>query len=306
MVFGTILCGIVGYTLANNLLNDKINLNTSIIIGGSMNNMLIRARELKNGNRFHVLLNKLKIFFKKITHDNDCRDTLLNKFVELLDLDIPNVEFTEELKKVYDSFNLNVDIKSNGRAFSRIDDIVQLIDSIDLSDKNILDVGCADGSILRTLKNHFNLSSEQCYGVDITDLETDEFIFNKIQNNKIPLESKSMDIITVLMAAHHFTNLDAMLKEIKRVLKDDGIVIIREHDVDSSWDVDPVFIDIVHLVYACIVNNEQTIEEFFNEYYSNYKTKKDWSMTFKKYRFKQTGFLMKKDLYRSFYMKFNK
>ena len=81
------------------------------------------------------------------------------------------------------------------------------------------------------------------------------------------------DCITLILTLHHTTNILEVIKECKRLLKDDGIIAIIEHDV---WnDYDNMIIDLQHKTYNVIFNEkEQTIGDYYNFY--------EWDMIFYK------------------------
>jgi len=62
------------------------------------------------------------------------------------------------------------------------------------------------------------------------------FSFVKIDGIKVPLEDKSVDIITVNSVLHHLYDLKAFSKECRRILKPGGLLIVS-HEPASGNDV---------------------------------------------------------------------
>lgn len=100
------------------------------------------------------------------------------------------------------------------------------------SPTKILDVGCASGWFLSKLKQ--NYKKADCYGVDVYR-EAIAYGKKKYKNlhlkvgdaHKLPFNSSTFDVIVCCEVVEHVLNPLAVLKEIKRVLKKDGVAIIE-------------------------------------------------------------------------------
>ncbi len=145
----------------------------------------------------------------------------------------------------------------------------------------ILDLGCAEGTITSCLGSLLNSPKENVHGCDIIDLDQEEqynrqFTYNHIGDSDeslLPYESNSFDVIVALMSLHHIQNVELTLREINRVLKPGGLLIIREHDcvIRELRSV----LDIVHAFYALVWSNPRELEDF-STYYSHYRRSVDW------------------------------
>jgi len=103
-------------------------------------------------------------------------------------------------------------------------------------DATILDVGCGGGvNVERFLK----LSKEKVYGLDYSEVSVEKSIArNKaaidegrceiIQGSvsDLPFDDKSFDIVTAFETVYFWPDFVNDLKEVRRVLKDDGIIFI--------------------------------------------------------------------------------
>ncbi|MBN9285827.1 MULTISPECIES: class I SAM-dependent methyltransferase [unclassified Flavobacterium] len=104
-----------------------------------------------------------------------------------------------------------------------------------IKDKTVLDIACGEGYGTNLMGN----SASFVYGVDI-DPDTIEAAKRKYtkgniqyktgNTSAIPLEDNSVDVVISFETIEHHDQHDEMLKEIKRVLKPGGIVMISTPD----------------------------------------------------------------------------
>ena len=81
------------------------------------------------------------------------------------------------------------------------------------------------------------------------------------------------DCITLILTLHHSNNVLELINECYRILNDDGIILLIEHDI---WhDSDNMIIDLQHRIYTH-VNNEPYTEE------GNYFNFLEWDIIFSK------------------------
>ena len=81
---------------------------------------------------------------------------------------------------------------------------------------------------------------------------------------------------------HHVKNLDATLKELRRVVKPNGTIMLIEHNSTDAGD--HLLLDIEHLFYAIIYDkNDNYIKNPQHAKYYNYM---EWDYIMKKYAFK--------------------
>ena len=145
--------------------------------------------------------------------------------------------------------------------------------------KKHLDVGCAGGTFVNFLdKNKIS------YGADISinqikyarkEYQTKKHKFFLIKRNTLPFKDRSFDIITNLQLMEHLSidDNEKLLKEIRRVLKPEGKLIITTPNYFSPW----VFLEKVVNLLGEVKYNEQHIT-FFN--------KKNMNVFLKKLKFK--------------------
>jgi SAM-dependent methyltransferase len=85
----------------------------------------------------------------------------------------------------------------------------------------LLDVGCCRGG----LKKYLHRALEY-YGVDVLDNPLEKCIRIDLNQKVLPFRSKTFDAVNCSDVLEHLFYPLEMLREIKRVLKDDGIVLI--------------------------------------------------------------------------------
>jgi dolichyl-phosphate beta-glucosyltransferase len=114
--------------------------------------------------------------------------------------------------------------------------IKNLISKLDRKFKFILDAGCGTGLNLSYLKNFGT-----CFGCDVV-LEALQFckkneLTNLSQCNLegICLKDKSFDLVTILDVIEHVDNPEKVLAELRRVLRDDGTLIVSVPAFKFLW-----------------------------------------------------------------------
>ncbi|MEN6292989.1 MAG: class I SAM-dependent methyltransferase, partial [Methanobacterium sp.] len=82
-------------------------------------------------------------------------------------------------------------------------------------------------------------------GVDVYPWENVDLLVEDA--SKLPLDNEAFDTVTVVAALNHIPNREAVLSEINRVMKNDGLLIITMispfvsriwHYIRSPWDAD--------------------------------------------------------------------
>lgn len=180
--------------------------------------------------------------------------------------------------------------KSKWRAYNRTVPILQLLGKsppkyrnpyitahppYNISVDSLLDVGCSEGSITAAVGESLHLPVSNIHGCDIREIaDTTGFIFRlQTNSNQLPYPDNSMSLILCLMSLHHFNNINKLMSEIYRVLKSDGYLIIREHDLYPNELA--LILDIQHGLYARVWSIEQT--SFCNNYTAMYAPREYWS-----------------------------
>jgi ubiquinone/menaquinone biosynthesis C-methylase UbiE len=179
---------------------------------------------------------------------------------------------------ISDKYGISNNILNKSRGINRIKSIQKYVD-LQILPTCYLDIGCFDGNITEAFKNKFNLNKLQVHGVDIKSYNKyDEIIFSKYDGITLPYNDNSFDLITCLMVLHHIPkeNLFNILHEINRVLKPNGVLILREHDVDSTQQC--YLLNIMHDFYDYVWNDNSIIKtEETDQWTTNYKNNHEWT-----------------------------
>jgi len=97
----------------------------------------------------------------------------------------------------------------------------------------ILDIGCAYGYFIEIATKHGFI----CYGIDISNVALKEAKRHgeviKATAELLPFKSNSLDVVTLFDVIEHLESPFKALKEVHRVLKRGGILIITTPNVNS-------------------------------------------------------------------------
>jgi len=103
--------------------------------------------------------------------------------------------------------------------------------------ERILDVGCGGGELTKKIKER---TGAETYGVDVSlkscELAEEKGIIVKEAdlNQTIPFANKFFDLVFAGDVIEHLVNPDIFLRETKRVLKDNGVLILVTPNL-ASW-----------------------------------------------------------------------
>jgi SAM-dependent methyltransferase len=178
--------------------------------------------------------------------------------------------------------------ESDGRADSRLDDISAIINELPELKSVLcyLDIGCSEGCITSRVGESFGLPVSKIFGVDVRiPKKVDGYTFLRLEgdNGILPFEDNSLDVVSYFMVLHHIPNPLKSIREVQRILKPGGYVIIREHDIDSTTDKNGKwFLDILHGLYSIswAKKGEQEDPEFCSNYFADYHSREYWTNMF--------------------------
>jgi ubiquinone/menaquinone biosynthesis C-methylase UbiE len=156
---------------------------------------------------------------------------------------------------------------------------------IDYSNFKYLDVGCGDGRKTIQFAQTFKIKKDNIYGADIEawgpyakDKTSLPFQFKGIKNDKLDYPDNQFDIITCFLTLHHVKNMEKLINEIYRVLKEGGILILIEHDALNYYD--KLLIEIQHTFFAYLYDKNK--EYIKHPDYSNYLNNMEFQYIFTK------------------------
>lgn len=145
--------------------------------------------------------------------------------------------------------------------------------------KDYLDIGCADGSISIAIGKALHLTKEHIFGCDVRDLppESDmnsQFNFRHYDGITLPYCNNCFDLITIYMVLHHIADVESFLKEVQRVLRPGGLVILREHDCTPNET--RLFLDVQHGFYALVLSPVIETPDFCTTFQTFFRGKEEW------------------------------
>ena len=144
---------------------------------------------------------------------------------------------------------------------------------------NYLDYGCAEGAITAEMGKYLNLPKTQIFGADVRAIPDEGFQFIQLGSEHdecppaprsiLPMMSDStMSIITCSMVMHHVRHPLQTLRELRRVIRHDGCLIIREHHCDNQEMA--TVLDIIHGLYSLSWSTPIEWPNFIDEYRARY------------------------------------
>ena len=114
--------------------------------------------------------------------------------------------------------------------FNRLKSAIKLADEkLKRGNKNVIDLGCGEGLLLRILEN--NYKDVKTFGLDVEPnieklkgvLKAELKVADLCQSS---FPKDFFDIIFILDVLEHFKDLERPVKEIKKILKEDGLLIV--------------------------------------------------------------------------------
>lgn len=95
----------------------------------------------------------------------------------------------------------------------------------------ILDVGCGNGFISHHLSA---LMAADVLGIDLNPNAEAPINYRQFDGGRFPVGNQSFDAVLLCYVLHHTQDLDAVLSELRRMLKDSGLAVVYE-DIPAGW-----------------------------------------------------------------------
>lgn len=138
-----------------------------------------------------------------------------------------------------------------------------------------LDYGGNDGSVSSEFAKIAKLDKSQVFSADVEswlgnkkNISFDNITYTLLnENQKLPYKNESFDSVSLLQVLHHIEFVEFHLKEIYRILKHGGIVVIKEHDCNNLTT--QLLIDIEHIIHE-VVEPDMPNNKIFNSYSAFY------------------------------------
>lgn len=135
--------------------------------------------------------------------------------------------------------NLYSDQKNLGNLADsvRIKKMLAIIDRLNLNDKNILDIGCYNGTFLSLIKNRNN----NFFGIEASEwglnksrqkgIEVNQYFFD--DKTRLPYADGFFDVVVAGEIIEHIYDTNFFLEEIQRILKPAGKLILSTPNIAS-------------------------------------------------------------------------
>ncbi len=119
----------------------------------------------------------------------------------------------------------------------------------DIKINSVLDVGTGTGKFINVLKNTFPKAKITAVDPDVSSLEEARELFPEVDflemsGEKLNFDDNKFDAVSISMALHHLPKVQKGLRELKRVVKPGGYIIINEpisSNLNSSQEVHKMF-----------------------------------------------------------------
>lgn len=111
---------------------------------------------------------------------------------------------------------------------------------ITLNPRKVLDLGCGNGNVLKLLNENMDA---KLYGLDLSDkmiLQAKKKLGNNAHLSvgdaeNLPYNDNEFDAVICNASFHHYTKPHAVLKEIKRILRKGGILVLGDPTAPFNW-----------------------------------------------------------------------
>jgi ubiquinone/menaquinone biosynthesis C-methylase UbiE len=114
-----------------------------------------------------------------------------------------------------------------------------LAETVEVNDRNVLDVGCGEGGLVRWLRSQgARVTGAECADemrrrAIIADPDHAEDYIDAVGQD-LPFDADSFDVVVFSYSLHHVPvdDMPTALAEARRVLRDDGVLYVVEPDVE--------------------------------------------------------------------------
>jgi ubiquinone/menaquinone biosynthesis C-methylase UbiE len=154
---------------------------------------------------------------------------------------------------------------------TRYDTLLKFVEDAAFKRITYLDIGTGDGMDYMLIANKINATKS--YAFDIDDFRLDktfgELIISTL-NKPINLLDNSINVVSLFHSIHHLKDATYRLRDIARLLQDGGIIMIKDHDVQTSTQANMVSLE--HFVYSigedkATINDNKRYQEIEPMYY---------------------------------------
>jgi ubiquinone/menaquinone biosynthesis C-methylase UbiE len=158
-----------------------------------------------------------------------------------------------------------------------------------ITDKTrIVDLGGGNGNVLQQMNSMLGFAEQKenfiCVETKTDWVETYDYSNKNISymfwdNESLQIEDNSVDTILCMVSLHHMTDstIETTLKEINRILKPGGMLLVKEHDAN---EMSKKFIVLEHYLYHIMDSAYQhkviDPDAYFENCIDNFKSIREW------------------------------
>lgn len=204
-----------------------------------------------------------RLFKKVVGHGN-------NHLESQLKCGCDDVKLLKQLQVSYREREDN-DSTDKHRQNQRLSQVQNLLDLSRVG--SVLDFGGGNGDFAHAIRNVCR-SGCVAHCLDIKrwiskehTLKHSDVVYNFVDTWVLPYKDATFDLVTMLQVIHHLDHPTESLREIFRVLRPNGRLVVREHDCTCMEDL--LCIDLEHFVYEVrFRGNERMCSMYEARYYS--------------------------------------
>jgi SAM-dependent methyltransferase len=241
-------------------------------------------KQEKNNRLYSVALSEIKniIIRTNITYDSIVKSMF-------------NINYVLNNYKIKKLIEINKINPHHKYVASSISTIIKKYFTQNHNELVIADIGGGEGNVVKFIGNNLNISDKNLFCIEQFEWSEKYSFENKINyifwdNVDINLPEKSIDVFLLMVSMHHMTNnvINNVLLNISKLLKDNGIIIIKEHDACTD-DIIKI-INWEHHLYHIVTspNDELSIEKlnsYLISYIDNFKSKQTFDDIFNEHGF---------------------
>lgn len=156
-----------------------------------------------------------------------------NEVAQTLVCEIPTPESQTEVcaARILQGFKRRLARERRRRRVGRAYDMALEIARVIPKGSEVLDVGCGNGFIAHHLSA---MLGTKVVGIDLMSATEAPINYRRYDREQFPVEENSIDVVLLCYVLHHAQDAGVVLKEVRRVLRDDGLAIIYE-DIPRTW-----------------------------------------------------------------------
>lgn len=129
---------------------------------------------------------------------------------------------------------------------------------------SILDVGCGNGSFTRVLSATFPGSKFSAVDTTIPRMFSyDNIVFTEGKVEQLPFVSESFDLVIATLSLHHWKEKSEGIREIYRVLKKEGRLIIGDPLLED-WMSNRILGSLMQRLDGGVFTDKKRITEYLN------------------------------------------